>query len=204
MLPRRRLHDPLQRSLQPIGRGFRVFGVARHSPALRYVAPGEKAGEPLNVKQITRSAVREQWPISGCRHSWAGGCTGRAWRFGVPVTLLSAPGAALFAGCGWWRALVEQARAEFADVAIDDILDCADASGLAAGSAAHRPTRDRARPGCAWLGRQSPRSPRHLAARCWTIASGPRSIWPSRPKPRDCTIGCRCEPPRVTATTPWS
>ena len=53
---------------------------------------------------------------------------------GLPVTLLSAPGAALFGGCGWWRALVEQVRAEFADAAIDDILDCADASGLAVGA----------------------------------------------------------------------
>jgi hypothetical protein len=53
---------------------------------------------------------------------------------GLPVTLLSAPGAALFGGCGWWRALVEQVRAEFADITIDDILDCADASALAVGA----------------------------------------------------------------------
>ena len=38
MLSRRRLHNPLQRSLQTIGCGFQVFAVARHSPALRYVA----------------------------------------------------------------------------------------------------------------------------------------------------------------------
>jgi hypothetical protein len=50
------------------------------------------------------------------------------------VTLLSAPGAALFAGCGWWRALVGQIRAEFANIAVNDILDCADASGLALGA----------------------------------------------------------------------
>ena len=31
---------------------------------------------------------------------------------GRPVTLLSAPGAALYAGCGWWRALVRLAQAE--------------------------------------------------------------------------------------------
>jgi hypothetical protein len=52
----------------------------------------------------------------------------------MPVALLSAPGAALFAGCGWWRALVGQIRAEFAEIAIDDILDCADAAGLALGA----------------------------------------------------------------------
>jgi hypothetical protein len=54
--------------------------------------------------------------------------------FGVPVTLLSAPGAALFGGCAWWLALVGLVRAEFAEVTIDDILDCADASGLAVGA----------------------------------------------------------------------
>jgi hypothetical protein len=52
----------------------------------------------------------------------------------LPVTLLSAPGAALFAGCGWWRALIDFARAEYHGVPIDDILDCGDASGLALGA----------------------------------------------------------------------
>jgi hypothetical protein len=47
------------------------------------------------------------------------------------MTLLSAPGTALFAGCGWWRAVIERARGDFPSVAIDDILDCADAPGLA-------------------------------------------------------------------------
>jgi hypothetical protein len=50
---------------------------------------------------------------------------------GTPVTLLSAPGAALYAGCGWWRALIESARAEFPNVACIDVLDCADATGHA-------------------------------------------------------------------------
>ena len=54
--------------------------------------------------------------------------------FGVSVTLLSAPGAASFGGCIWWRVLVRLVRAEFADAAIADILDCADASGLAVGA----------------------------------------------------------------------
>jgi hypothetical protein len=48
-----------------------------------------------------------------------------ALRPGLPVTLLSARGAALYAGCGWWRALVE------ASGAVHDILDCADAPGRA-------------------------------------------------------------------------
>jgi hypothetical protein len=57
-----------------------------------------------------------------------------ALALGAPVTLLSAPGAVLFGGCAWWRALVGQVRAEFAGIALDDILDCADACGLAVGA----------------------------------------------------------------------
>jgi hypothetical protein len=53
---------------------------------------------------------------------------------GCPVTLLSAPGAALFAGCGWWRAVIACASAEHSDIPLDDILDCADAPGLALGA----------------------------------------------------------------------
>jgi hypothetical protein len=50
---------------------------------------------------------------------------------GLPVTLLSGEAAALYAGCGWWRALTEAARAEFPLVPTADFLDCADASGQA-------------------------------------------------------------------------
>ena len=51
-----------------------------------------------------------------------------------PVLLLSAPGAALFAGSGFWLALIELARREFPDATMQDALDCADASGLALGA----------------------------------------------------------------------
>lgn len=42
---------------------------------------------------------------------------------GLPVTLLSAPGAALYGGIGWWRAMIAQARDAAARDATD-ILDC--------------------------------------------------------------------------------
>lgn len=50
---------------------------------------------------------------------------------GRPVTLLSARGAALYAGCLWWRELVACARAAHPAVPVLDILDCADAPGRA-------------------------------------------------------------------------
>jgi len=53
---------------------------------------------------------------------------------GLPVTLLSAPGAAMFAGCLWWQEVVAAARAVHRDTEAIDILDCADASGMAMGA----------------------------------------------------------------------
>jgi hypothetical protein len=50
---------------------------------------------------------------------------------GLPVTLLSAQGAALYAGCGWWQALVALAGARHPATPVTDILDCADGSGQA-------------------------------------------------------------------------
>lgn len=49
----------------------------------------------------------------------------------LPLTLLSAPGAANYAGCGWWRALVSRAKALQPELVMGDILDCADAAGRA-------------------------------------------------------------------------
>jgi hypothetical protein len=50
---------------------------------------------------------------------------------GAPVTLLSAPGAALYAGCLWWQALIAASREAYPDAAMTDVLDCADAPGQA-------------------------------------------------------------------------
>ncbi len=53
---------------------------------------------------------------------------------GLPVTLLSALGAALFAGCLWWQEIVAAARAACPNAEANDILDCADGSGAALGA----------------------------------------------------------------------
>jgi len=50
---------------------------------------------------------------------------------GLPVTLLSAPGAALYAGCGWWQAVLAAARQAFPATDAENLLDCADAPGRA-------------------------------------------------------------------------
>ncbi len=51
---------------------------------------------------------------------------------GLPVTLVSAPGAALDAGAGWWTALLAAVRADHPGRTFEDILDCGDAPGRAA------------------------------------------------------------------------
>ena len=61
---------------------------------------------------------------------------------GRPVTLLSAEGAACFAGCAWWRAVVDEARARAPGVAAPDVLDCAASPGRAV---------EALRAGCRWI-----------------------------------------------------
>ncbi len=51
-----------------------------------------------------------------------------------PVELVSAKAASGFAGPLWWAEVIAIARAEFADVAFDATLDCADAAGDALGA----------------------------------------------------------------------
>lgn len=52
-------------------------------------------------------------------------------RPGLPLTLLSAPGAAGYAGAGWWMALADAARGLNPGLIAADFLDCGDAPGYA-------------------------------------------------------------------------
>ncbi len=48
-----------------------------------------------------------------------------------PLVLVSAPSAAGYAGCLWWRALADLAAAEAPGLVAGDVLDCGDAPGWA-------------------------------------------------------------------------
>ena len=50
---------------------------------------------------------------------------------GLPVTLLSAPGAGRYAGALWWQGVLEAGRREAGAGAGADLLDCADAAAHA-------------------------------------------------------------------------
>lgn len=53
---------------------------------------------------------------------------------GVPLLLVSAPGAAASAGAGWFREVVANATARHPSVAMTAVLDCADRPGDALGA----------------------------------------------------------------------
>jgi hypothetical protein len=57
-----------------------------------------------------------------------------AGELGLPVTLISAFAAAGYAGPGWFRSVVEQARAAHPGVEVTAMLDCGEFSGLALGA----------------------------------------------------------------------
>ncbi len=50
------------------------------------------------------------------------------------IVLLSAPGAGIHAGPGWWRALAEAAREAVPGAAFTTVLDCGDDAGAAQGA----------------------------------------------------------------------
>lgn len=105
---------------------------------------------------------------------------------GRPVTLLSAPGAARYAGCGWWLALVRQARESRPDVPCMDILDCADATGQAL--AALRIGLNRL---VLW-----PEAPGRAAAAAIAEAAG-GFVLPAAPRPGE-TVNPRGQEPEIT------
>ena len=62
-----------------------------------------------------------------------------------PVVLASAAAAGGYAGPAWFRAVVDQARAEFPDVAATVVLDCGDEAGTVLAALQHGFTRVRTR-----------------------------------------------------------
>lgn len=80
---------------------------------------------PPQADSAGETALPPAVVVHGLEHALA------ALAQGLPITLLSAPGAGAFAGALWWRELVAQARAAHPATPCTDILDCADAPGRA-------------------------------------------------------------------------
>ena len=64
-------------------------------------------------------------------HSYEQACSALkvARELDLPVVLLSAPGAASYAGAGWFRALIDEAIAQYPGTLMSSIPVCASASG---------------------------------------------------------------------------
>jgi hypothetical protein len=95
--------------LEPNGRGRRPF---RRNSLTR-------AAEPVFVVHSLAHAVAALTAAAEARRT---------------VILLSAVGAALYAGPGWWRALIEQTRAAVPTARCTAVLDCGDDAGMAQGA----------------------------------------------------------------------
>ena len=102
-----------------------------------------------------------------------------------PVTLLSAPGAASYAGCAWWRAVVSAALAVHPGATAPDVLDCADAPGRALEALSLRCRLIVLHPGPAWA---------DIAGRA---ESGGARLLTAAPPALD--LGCRGEERRLAA-----
>ena len=95
--------------LQPHGRSRRLF----RANGLR---EGGRLHKPVIIVHSLAHAV---------------GALKAAARAGRPIILLSAPEAGVYAGPGWFRALVEAAREAVPDARFSTILDCGDQAGAA-------------------------------------------------------------------------
>ena len=80
---------------------------------------------PLATAPVKPLSAKHEFPPAAIVHGLAHARTAVA--LGRPVTLLSAPGAASFMGCLWWKAIVDATAAPH----VRSILDCADAPGRA-------------------------------------------------------------------------
>jgi hypothetical protein len=130
----RPLSDSLKRCFQPRQIGgnivfvrFRGLRHAKNFVTIRVMHPTRlrcrvnSASKPAQMPQNFAPCVI----IHSLAHAEA------VLRHGHQCTLLSAGGAALVGGVGWWQALITQARQRVPATACTDILDCADAPGLA-------------------------------------------------------------------------
>lgn len=72
---------------------------------------------------------------------------------GRPITLISAPSCAQYAGIGWFQALVAEARAAKPAADVTAILDCGDAAGRAMQALTHGLSRLVVAPDCPALPR---------------------------------------------------
>jgi hypothetical protein len=103
------------------------------------------------------------------------------------LTLLSAPGAGVYAGAGWWRGLAEAASGSRPELRLVAVLDCADAPGAALAAIRERI------PAIVFTGAEA------MMHRLCAIAAGQRTILLPRAPPALDLAGFRAGNPRQAA-----
>jgi hypothetical protein len=112
-------------------------GGAGQAEIIRLVAAGTKSNggaarrDDGNAKR-RRSEAPQKLPPAIVIHSLAQarGALAAAAAFGIEVELWSAPGAAAYAGAGWFQAVIRAARSAVPMASCRAVLDCGDAPGL--------------------------------------------------------------------------
>jgi hypothetical protein len=94
--------------------------------------PHGRGRRPVRRDALTRATAAPVFAIHSLAHAVA--ALTAADEAGRSIVLLSAAGAGLSAGPGWWRALVEAARAAVPAARSTAPLDCGDDAGAAQGA----------------------------------------------------------------------
>jgi hypothetical protein len=94
--------------------------------------PDGRGRRPFRRNELTRDAAEPVFVVHSLAHAVA--ALTAAAGAGRAVVLLSAAGAGRYAGPGWWRALIDAARAAMPEAPCTAMLDCGDDAGAAQGA----------------------------------------------------------------------
>src|SRR5438067_9033902 len=94
--------------------------------------PHGRGRRPVRRDALTQRSGDPVFVVHSLAHAVA--ALTAAAETGSSVVLLSAPGAGLCAGPGWWRAMIEAARAAVPEARSMALLDCSDDAGAAQGA----------------------------------------------------------------------
>ena len=94
--------------------------------------PHGRGGRPFRRDALSETVTAPVIVVHSLTHAAAALETAAA--AGSNIVLLSAPSAGIYAGAGWWQALVEAARATAPAARFSAILDCGDDAGAVQGA----------------------------------------------------------------------
>lgn len=97
-----------------------------------FLEPDERHGRGARPARLKKSRAIVIHSLDHARAAFAAAAS-----LGVPLTILSGPGAGAYAGPAWFAEIVRLAQADHPSVAVTAILDCADQPGRALAALSH-------------------------------------------------------------------